>query len=94
MKIVSWNVNGIRAVVKKDFYGFLDDCDPDVLCFQETKAEPEQVQQALESMLGYELYAHSAQRKGYSGTAIAHPAFRRWRYAMASALPSTTPKGG
>lgn len=71
MKIVSWNVNGIRAVVKKDFYGFLDDCDPDVLCFQETKAEPEQVQQALESMLGYELYAHSAQRKGYSGTAIA-----------------------
>ena len=64
MKIVSWNVNGIRAVVKKDFYGFLDDCDPDVLCFQETKADPEQVQQALESMLGYELYAHSAQRKG------------------------------
>ena len=93
MKIVSWNVNGIRAVVKKDFYGFLDDCDPDVLCFQETKAEPEQVQQALESMLGYELYAHSAQRKDIP-VRLLPPAFRRWRYAMASALPSTTPKGG
>lgn len=71
MKIVSWNVNGIRAVVKKDFYGFVDACDPDVLCFQETKADPAQVREALQSLLGYTVYANSAQRKGYSGTAIA-----------------------
>ena len=71
MKIISWNVNGIRAIVKKDFYAHIDAMDADVLCFQETKADPSQVSEALQSLLGYTLYAKSAQRKGYSGTAIA-----------------------
>lgn len=71
MKLISWNVNGVRAVVKKDFYSFIDRVDADVLCFQETKAEPNQVCEALQSMLGYTVYANSADRKGYSGTAIA-----------------------
>ena len=70
MKIISWNVNGIRAVVKKDFYNYIEEMDADVYCFQETKATPEQVNEALRSMLGYTIYANSAVRKGYSGTAI------------------------
>ena len=70
MKIISWNVNGIRAIVKKDFYNLTDKMDADIYCFQETKAEVEQVKEALQSMLGYTVYANSAQRKGYSGTAI------------------------
>lgn len=71
MKIISWNVNGIRAIVKKDFYALTDVMDADVYCFQETKADPSQVGEALQSMLGYTVYANSAERKGYSGTAIA-----------------------
>ena len=43
MKIISWNVNGIRAVIKKGFYDFIDEYKPDILCLQETKAHPEQV---------------------------------------------------
>ena len=70
MKIISWNVNGIRAVVKKDFYNSIEEMDADVYCFQATKATPEQVNEALRSMLGYTIYANSAVRKGYSGTAI------------------------
>lgn len=71
MKIISWNVNGIRAIVKKDFYALTDIMDADVYCFQETKAEPAQVNEALQSLLGYTVYANSAERKGYSGTAVA-----------------------
>lgn len=71
MKLISWNVNGVRAVVKKNFYDFVEDHQPDVLCLQETKADPEQVREALRSLLGYTVYACSAQRKGYSGTAVA-----------------------
>ena len=43
MKIISWNVNGIRAVIKKGFYDFVDEYKPDILCLQETKAHPDQV---------------------------------------------------
>lgn len=71
MKIISWNVNGVRAVVKKNFYDFIEEHQPDVLCLQETKADPDQVSEALRSLLGYTVYAYSAQRKGYSGTAVA-----------------------
>ncbi len=68
MKIYSWNVNGIRAVLKKDnFYPFLKQHQPDILCLQETKAERDQVEVDLPD---YEEYWHSAQKKGYSGTAI------------------------
>jgi exodeoxyribonuclease III len=68
MKIYSWNVNGIRAVLKKgDFQRFLAEHDPDILCLQETKANRDQVEIDLP---GYEEYWNSAEKKGYSGTAI------------------------
>ena len=68
MKLYSWNVNGIRAVLKKDFfYPFLEKHQPDILCLQETKAERGQVEVDLP---GYHEYWNSAVKKGYSGTAI------------------------
>lgn len=68
MKLYSWNVNGIRAVIKKEaFYSFIKKHQPDILCLQETKANKEQTDIDL---LGYEEYWNSAERKGYSGTAI------------------------
>ena len=70
MKIVSWNVNGIRAIVKKDFFKDLENIDPDILCIQETKAQDEQVAEALKPLTGYHMYSNSAERPGYSGTAI------------------------
>lgn len=67
-KIISWNVNGIRAVLKKDaLQSFLKKHDPDILCLQETKAMQGQVEVDFPQ---YEEYWHSAERKGYSGTAI------------------------
>ncbi len=69
MKIISWNVNGIRAVIRKDmFHPFVSAHDPDVLCLQETKAYPEQVAFDLSSH-PYQ-YWNGAEKKGYSGTAI------------------------
>lgn len=72
MKIYSWNVNGIRAVEKKAlFEPFLSEHQPDILCLQETKAQPEQVEADFaEKYPEYEQYWHSAEKKGYSGTAI------------------------
>lgn len=70
MRLVSWNVNGIRAVMKKDFPESLEALAPDVLCLQETKAQDDQVQEAIESLNGYHVFSNSAERKGYSGTAI------------------------
>lgn len=70
MKIISWNVNGIRAVMKKDFPQLLEQMNPDVLCLQETKAQDDQVQTALADIEGYHIYSNSAVRKGYSGVAI------------------------
>jgi exodeoxyribonuclease-3 len=68
MKLFSWNVNGIRAVYKKgDFQRFLQTYDPDIICLQETKAQREQVEIDLGE---YEEYWSSAEKKGYSGTAI------------------------
>ena len=68
MKIVSWNVNGIRAVLKKGFLDFVNDINPDIICLQETKAHPEQVELTLENY-PYKFW-NSAEKKGYSGTAI------------------------
>src|SRR3989338_4657037 len=66
--LVSWNVNGIRACVKKDFAESVKKLNPDVLCIQETKAHPEQIDNVL---LSYKYhYWNSAEKKGYSGTAI------------------------
>ena len=70
MKIISWNVNGIRACAKKGFLDFLEREEPDILCLQETKAEPEQVEPGVQSPLGYKSHWSSSRaRKGYSGTA-------------------------
>ncbi|MBT4762852.1 MAG: exodeoxyribonuclease III [Bdellovibrionaceae bacterium] len=68
-KIVSWNVNGIRACSKKGFFEFIEGYDPDVLCIQETKAHPEQLSEEQLEPFGRKSYFSSAQRRGYSGTA-------------------------
>jgi len=68
MKILSWNVNGIRAALKKGFLDFVKKEDPDILCLQETKAQKEQVELNLEKYLHH--YWNSADKRGYSGTAI------------------------
>lgn len=72
MKIYSWNMNGVRAVQKKElFEPFMAAHEPDVLCIQETKAQPEQVEEDFAAVFPeYEQYWHSAEKKGYSGTAI------------------------
>ena len=68
MKIISWNVNGIRAVAKKGFYEFVQLKAPDVLCLQETKAHPDQIEPALLNPFQLKSYWSSANRPGYSGT--------------------------
>ena len=68
IKIISWNVNGIRAVIKKGFLEFIETYNPDILCIQETKAHPDQVDLDL-SNYPYKFWS-SAEKKGYSGTAI------------------------
>ncbi len=70
MRLISWNVNGIRAAVKKDFEASMASMKPDALCVQETKAQDDQVREALASIDGYHLYSNSAVKKGYAGTAI------------------------
>ena len=70
MRIVSWNVNGIRAVMKKDFMPAIAGVDPDVICLQETKAQDDQVRAALADLAGYHIHCNCAVKKGYSGTAI------------------------
>jgi exodeoxyribonuclease III len=70
MKILTYNVNGIRAALKKDFIGFLKRESADVVCIQETKAQEDQVETALFEELGYKHYWFSAVKKGYSGVAI------------------------
>lgn len=67
-KIISWNVNGIRAVLKKGFLDFISSESPDILCIQETKARPDQVE--LELSQYPHMYWNSAEKKGYSGTAV------------------------
>ncbi len=66
-RLYSWNVNGLRACMKKGFMEFLEREQPDVLCLQETKLKPEQVDFEFP---GYEVYWNSAEKKGYSGTAV------------------------
>jgi exodeoxyribonuclease-3 len=71
MKLVSWNVNGVRAIMKKDFVKSVKALAPDVLCLQETKASSEQSKIALELLDGYHVAANGSKaRQGYSGTAI------------------------
>lgn len=70
MRILSYNVNGIRAAIGKGFYEWLEAENPDIVCLQETKAQPEQIDLLKFKELGYDSYINSAQKKGYSGTAI------------------------
>ena len=67
MKLISWNVNGIRACVNKGFKDFFNQINADIFCIQETKCQPGQIELEFE---GYKSYWNSAQKKGYSGTAI------------------------
>ena len=68
MKLISWNVNGIRAALKKGFHDFIAAEKPDIVCVQETKASPEVVE--VQWLDGYEAHWNSAEKKGYSGTLI------------------------
>jgi exodeoxyribonuclease-3 len=69
-KLVSFNVNGVRAIMQKDFEADMKALNPDVLCLQETKAQDDQVQEALKTFGEYHIVSNSAVKKGYSGTAI------------------------
>ena len=67
MKIITWNVNGIRAVIGKGFLDYVKESNADIICIQETKAQPDQLNIEIE---GYKQYWNSAEKKGYSGTLI------------------------
>lgn len=67
MKLISWNVNGLRACIKKGFYDFFKEIDADIFCVQETKMQQGQIEVIVD---GYEQYWNSAVKKGYSGTAV------------------------
>jgi exodeoxyribonuclease-3 len=68
--ILSYNVNGIRAAAKKGFFDWMQEAAPDIVCVQETKAQPDQLDAAMLNPPGYFGYWHSAEKKGYSGVAI------------------------
>jgi exodeoxyribonuclease-3 len=70
MKLISFNVNGVRAIVKKGLLDSIAKMNPDVLCLQETKANNDQVREALFGLEGYEVYSSASEKAGYSGTAI------------------------
>ena len=67
MKIISWNVNGIRSCISKGFRDFINEQSPDIVCLQETKAQEQQVDLNMEN---YYQFWNSAEKKGYSGTLI------------------------
>ncbi|MFH1770554.1 MAG: exodeoxyribonuclease III [archaeon] len=68
IKLISWNVNGIRAAIKKGFLDFVRQANPDIMCIQETKAHPDQVDLVLDNYPYH--FWNSAEKKGYSGTAV------------------------
>ncbi len=70
MRIITYNVNGIRASIGRGLVEWLQSADPDVLCLQEIKATPDQVDTKLFENIGYNMYWYPAQKKGYSGVAI------------------------
>ena len=70
MKIITYNVNGLRAALSKGFTQWLEEEQPDVVCLQETKAQPDQIPTLEFEALGYRSYFFSAKKKGYSGVAI------------------------
>jgi len=70
LKMLSWNVNGLRAAHKKGFLDWYNKEKPDIMCLQETKAQPEQLPDELREIDGYHVFYSSAERKGYSGVAL------------------------
>lgn len=70
MKIISFNVNGIRAIVQKSFVADMRRVNADIICLQETKATVDQVKEAVAELSEYHVFANEAEKKGYSGTAI------------------------
>ena len=70
MKIISYNLNGIRSAISKGLFDWLAEEQPDVFCIQESKAQPDQIDVMTMQELGYQSYIHSAEKKGYSGVAI------------------------
>jgi exodeoxyribonuclease-3 len=70
MRIISWNVNGIRAVATKGFADIVKEMNCDIICLQETKAQDDQVREAVANLEGFHMYTNSAEKKGYSSTAI------------------------
>jgi exodeoxyribonuclease III len=70
MKVISYNVNGLRAAINKGFVEWLKSENPDVICIQETKCTKEDIDPTLFEGIGYKSYFYSAQKKGYSGVAI------------------------
>ncbi|MCF4101389.1 exodeoxyribonuclease III [Gillisia sp. M10.2A] len=70
MKIISWNVNGLRAILKKNFSKSVKEFQADILCFQETKAQDNEVVEALAKLEGYHIFINSAIKKGYSGIVL------------------------
>ncbi|ADW18775.1 exodeoxyribonuclease III Xth [Desulfobulbus propionicus DSM 2032] len=69
-KLISWNVNGLRAVAKNGFLDVLHELDADILALQEIKAHPDQLDDQLRNVSGYQSFWHSAKKKGYAGTAV------------------------
>ncbi|MGC9342777.1 MAG: exodeoxyribonuclease III [Bacteroidales bacterium] len=70
MKIISYNVNGLRAAINKGFREWFESENPDILCLQETKMQEDQVDKMYFEMLGYHQYWHMAEKKGYSGVGV------------------------
>lgn len=70
IKIITWNVNGIRAMMNKGFYDIIKNLSPDILCIQETKADDQVVREVAAKMEGFSFLSSSAVKKGYSGTAV------------------------
>lgn len=70
MNITSWNINGLKAIVKKDFFESIKKMNPDIICLQETKAQENEVHKILMPLNKYAIYCNSAEKKSYSGTAL------------------------
>jgi exodeoxyribonuclease-3 len=69
MHLVSWNVNGIRAAIRKGFWQWLEAATPDIVCLQETRVHPDQLPEEMPALSDYSAFWHSGERKGYSGVA-------------------------
>ena len=70
MRVVTWNINGFRASFSKGLYDFIQNYRPDILCLQETKAHPDQLQTDQKNLYPYEYWSLCGKKKGYSGTLI------------------------